>query len=354
MSSHCLGNQGAPLTLTSTSDVEHGATVEMVDSVGPIPFDNTISTPTDGHGSKGPTAGYASAPSRMEAKSTSMTAYGSSAVLPSASESNPPVPFEKFCEICGGGHNGSFGSGRFCSLHCACLVGGLAHKRRRLKDRESKERNISKKKGQRNHRPTQDSPTGMSASLRTDTAVGLSSERSEITGTAVIPQPFAPELLPATSLESTRGQTPNMLPSPAPLPAPGSCSKQSSVMYLTPASSQVLPLVAAPAASVAQKQASAQTTTRASTPDNEIFHFEGPSSASLPDVLSTEVAAPASVLESKEGPNFTAVAPCFPPFLEPSPTETQPRRPFLSSIFSPIPGPHLYKSALQGFFAICR
>ncbi|GJQ09126.1 hypothetical protein GpartN1_g917.t1 [Galdieria partita] len=54
----------------------------------------------------------------------------------------------KSCETCGGLHNGSFASGRFCSSKCARTVGGIARKMQRLrsKSKENNARTVSKDK----------------------------------------------------------------------------------------------------------------------------------------------------------------------------------------------------------------
>lgn len=46
----------------------------------------------------------------------------------------------KQCETCGIDHDGSFGAGRFCSSRCARTVGGLAHRRKRLQERNARQR----------------------------------------------------------------------------------------------------------------------------------------------------------------------------------------------------------------------
>lgn len=53
--------------------------------------------------------------------------------------------FKKFCEICTVGHNGTYGSGRFCSSRCARTMGGLARITKKVAAKQSKEGCISKK-----------------------------------------------------------------------------------------------------------------------------------------------------------------------------------------------------------------
>lgn len=46
------------------------------------------------------------------------------------------MPTKKIqCEICTKEHDGTFGAGRFCSSRCARTVGGIAHKKKRLRER---------------------------------------------------------------------------------------------------------------------------------------------------------------------------------------------------------------------------
>lgn len=54
-------------------------------------------------------------------------------ILPRAS--NAASPGSKKCEMCGRGHDATFGAGRFCSSKCARTVGGLAHRRKRALER---------------------------------------------------------------------------------------------------------------------------------------------------------------------------------------------------------------------------
>lgn len=49
--------------------------------------------------------------------------------------SNAARPGSKKCEMCGRGHDATFGAGRFCSSKCARTVGGLAHRRKRALER---------------------------------------------------------------------------------------------------------------------------------------------------------------------------------------------------------------------------
>lgn len=48
---------------------------------------------------------------------------------------NAARPGSKRCEMCGIGHDATFGAGRFCSSKCARTVGGLAHRRKRALER---------------------------------------------------------------------------------------------------------------------------------------------------------------------------------------------------------------------------
>lgn len=46
-------------------------------------------------------------------------------------------PGARSCELCGRGHDATFGAGRFCSSRCARTVGGLAHRRKREAERRA-------------------------------------------------------------------------------------------------------------------------------------------------------------------------------------------------------------------------
>lgn len=48
--------------------------------------------------------------------------------------------YKKRCETCATTHDGSFGAGRFCSSRCARTVGGLAHRKKRMMERDAKQR----------------------------------------------------------------------------------------------------------------------------------------------------------------------------------------------------------------------
>lgn len=48
--------------------------------------------------------------------------------------------YKKRCETCSATHDGSFGAGRFCSSRCARTVGGLAHRKKRMMERDAKQR----------------------------------------------------------------------------------------------------------------------------------------------------------------------------------------------------------------------
>ena len=50
--------------------------------------------------------------------------------------------YKKRCETCLTTHDGSFGAGRFCSSRCARTVGGLAHRKKRMLERESKQKAV--------------------------------------------------------------------------------------------------------------------------------------------------------------------------------------------------------------------
>jgi hypothetical protein len=51
----------------------------------------------------------------------------------------PSARYRKACETCGASHDGTFGAGRFCTSRCARTVGGLAHRRKRLAERQAAE-----------------------------------------------------------------------------------------------------------------------------------------------------------------------------------------------------------------------
>lgn len=58
--------------------------------------------------------------------------------------SSKAMRWEKFCEICGVGHDGTYGSGRFCTSRCARTMGGLARMKKKGSVAEHKEGSISK------------------------------------------------------------------------------------------------------------------------------------------------------------------------------------------------------------------
>lgn len=53
---------------------------------------------------------------------------------------SPSAQYKKRCETCGTEHDGSFGAGRFCSSRCARTVGGLAHRKKRMQERDARQR----------------------------------------------------------------------------------------------------------------------------------------------------------------------------------------------------------------------
>lgn len=53
---------------------------------------------------------------------------------------SPSAQYKKRCETCSTEHDGSFGAGRFCSSRCARTVGGLAHRKKRMQERDARQR----------------------------------------------------------------------------------------------------------------------------------------------------------------------------------------------------------------------
>lgn len=56
---------------------------------------------------------------------------------------SPSAHYKKRCETCATEHDGSFGAGRFCSSRCARTVGGLAHRRKRMQERDARQKYCS-------------------------------------------------------------------------------------------------------------------------------------------------------------------------------------------------------------------
>lgn len=53
---------------------------------------------------------------------------------------SPSAQYKKRCETCSTEHDGSFGAGRFCSSRCARTVGGLAHRKKRMQERDARQK----------------------------------------------------------------------------------------------------------------------------------------------------------------------------------------------------------------------
>lgn len=70
--------------------------------------------------------------------------------------------YKKRCETCTATHDGSFGAGRFCSSRCARTVGGLAHRKKRMMERDAKQRSAIEGRIKKNRSPFRDYSTVLS------------------------------------------------------------------------------------------------------------------------------------------------------------------------------------------------
>ncbi|CAN8069200.1 unnamed protein product [Agarophyton chilense] len=89
--------------------------------------------------------------SSCRASTADMEAYNVAAhmgerYIPILPRTSSHAHFNKRCETCSASHDGSFGAGRFCSSRCARTVGGLAHRKKRLMERECKQRHAVQKR----------------------------------------------------------------------------------------------------------------------------------------------------------------------------------------------------------------
>lgn len=241
------------------------------------------------------------------------------------SETPGPQSYKKFCELCGVDHDGSYATGRFCSSRCARLVGGLAHRRRRLIDREMKQRNISKNDHQRCHIPTQERRKGLYASLLSDAVGGPSSSHSEITGPAAanmeaLAQPTT--LAPGSPLSKGPAPTPERMP-----------DSEKELVSTPPQGQHYTPALTKAQAAV---------------------HLDGSSSASIPDIVPMPVASHSPVSEPTSDESPTAPAPALPPFLEPALTGRRARASVLASILPSTAGPSLSAAPIHERFQMAH
>lgn len=105
--------------------------------------------------------------------------------------------YKKRCETCETTHDGSFGAGRFCSSRCARTVGGLAHRKKRLMERDAKQRVAAEHRAKIRKRRT--CGFDRETSLSDDAVVQIAhdvSVASSSTGGGYVPQQYSP-LVPA-------------------------------------------------------------------------------------------------------------------------------------------------------------